>query len=103
MRCKALLYNPFLIKSMRDACDMGRHWSIGIADPLSDQIVSWKLLVLIGLIGGGPVFPETDVSIVTTFRQVFILFLALAAGAIVSVLAELLGQAKRFRSPELVM
>jgi zinc transporter, ZIP family len=34
---------------------------------------------------------------------VFILFLALAAGAIVYVLAELLGQAKRFRAPEIVM
>ena len=35
--------------------------------------------------------------------QVFILFLALAAGAILYVVAELLGQAKRERAPELVM
>jgi hypothetical protein len=33
----------------------------------------------------------------------FILFLALAAGAILYVVAERLGQAKRFRSPEIVM
>ena len=33
----------------------------------------------------------------------FILFLALAAGAIIYVVAELLGVAKRFKSPELVM
>jgi len=35
--------------------------------------------------------------------QVFILFLALAAGAIIYVVAELLGGAKRFKAPELVM
>ncbi len=35
--------------------------------------------------------------------QVFILFLALAAGAILSVVAKLLGQAKRERAPEIVM
>jgi zinc transporter, ZIP family len=35
--------------------------------------------------------------------QVFILFLALAAGAIIYVVAELLGIARRFKTPELVM
>ncbi len=35
--------------------------------------------------------------------QVFILFLALAAGAIIYVVAELFGVAKRFKAPELVM
>jgi ZIP family zinc transporter len=35
--------------------------------------------------------------------QVFILFLALAAGAIIYVVAELLGVAKRFKAPEVVM
>ena len=75
----------------------------GIAGPLSGQTVSWKFVVLLGLIGGGPTFLGTVVGIVFTSPQVFILFLALAAGAIVYVVAELLGQAKRFRSPELVM
>lgn len=75
----------------------------GIAGPLSGQTVSWKFVVLLGLIGGGPTFLGTVVGSVFTSPQVFILFLALAAGAIVYVVAELLGQAKRFRSPELVM
>ncbi len=75
----------------------------GIACPLSGQTVSWKFVILLGLIGGGPTFLGTVVGIVFTSPQVFILFLALAAGAIIYVVAELLGQAKRFRSPELVM
>jgi zinc transporter, ZIP family len=75
----------------------------GIAGPLSGQTVSWKFVVLLGLIGGGPTFLGTVVGSVFNSPQVFILFLALAAGAIVYVVVELLGQAKRFKAPELVM
>jgi ZIP family zinc transporter len=75
----------------------------GIAGPLSDQPVSWKFIALLGAIGGGPTFLGTVVGIIFHSPQVFILFLALAAGAILYVVAELLGQAKRFRSPEIVM
>ena len=75
----------------------------GIVGPLTGQTVSWKYVVLLGVIGGGPTFLGTVVGVVFTSPQVFILFLALAAGAIVYVIAELLGQAKRFRAPELVM
>jgi ZIP family zinc transporter len=75
----------------------------GIAGPLSGQRVSWQFIVLLGVIGGGPTFLGTVVGIIFNSPQVFILFLALAAGAIVYVITELLGQAKRFRSPEIVM
>ena len=75
----------------------------GIAGPLSSQRVSWKFLALLGLIGGGPTFLGTVVGVVFTSPQMFILFLALAAGAIIYVVTELLGQAKRFRAPEIVM
>ncbi|GER86491.1 hypothetical protein KDW_06530 [Dictyobacter vulcani] len=75
----------------------------GIAGPLSGQRVSWKFIILLGLIGGGPTFLGTLVGITFISPQVFILFLALAAGAIIYVVAELLGQAKRFRAPEIVM
>jgi|SRR5579875_144058 ZIP family zinc transporter len=75
----------------------------GIAGPLSGQRVSWKFMTLLGLIGGGPTFLGTVIGIIFHSPQVFILFLALAAGAIVYVVTELLGQAKRFRSPEIVM
>lgn len=60
-------------------------------------------MALLGLIGGGPTFLGTVVGIVFTSPAVFILFLALAAGAILYVVAELLGGAKRFKAPELVM
>ena len=75
----------------------------GIAGPLTGQRVSWKFIVLLGLIGGGPTFLGTVVGTIFHSPAVFILFLALAAGAIIYVIAELLGVAKRFKSPELVM
>jgi zinc transporter, ZIP family len=75
----------------------------GIAGPLSGQSVSWKFMALLGFIGGGPTFLGTVVGIIFHSPQVFMLFLALAAGAILYVVAELLGQAKRERAPEIVM
>ncbi len=75
----------------------------GIAGPLTGEVVSWRLVALLGLIGGGPTFLGTAVGILFHSPQVFILFLALAAGAILYVVAELLGVAKRFKAPELVM
>jgi ZIP family zinc transporter len=75
----------------------------GIAGPLTSQLVSWKFIALVGLIGGGPTFLGTLVGIIFNSPQVFILFLALAAGAIIYVVTELLGVAKRFKAPEIVM
>ncbi|HLZ60879.1 MAG TPA: ZIP family metal transporter [Ktedonosporobacter sp.] len=75
----------------------------GIAGPLTTQSVSWKFIALLGLIGGGPTFIGTIVGMIFNSPQVFILFLALAAGAILYVIVELLGVAKRFKAPEIVM
>jgi zinc transporter, ZIP family len=75
----------------------------GIAGPLTGQRVSWKFIALLGLIGGGPTFLGTIIGTIFHSTEVFILFLALAAGAIIYVVAELLGVAKRFKSPQLVM
>ncbi len=75
----------------------------GIAGPLTGQPVSWKFVALLGLIGGGPTFLGTVVGIIFSSPQVFIFFLALAAGAIIYVVAELLGVAKQFKAPEIVM
>ncbi len=75
----------------------------GISGPLTGQRVSWKFIILLGLIGGGPTFLGTIVGTIFHSTEVFILFLALAAGAIIYVVAELLGVAKRFKSPEIVM
>jgi ZIP family zinc transporter len=75
----------------------------GIAGPLTGQSVSWKFIALVGLIGGGPTFLGTVVGMIFNSPQVFILFLALAAGAILYVVVELLGVAKRFKAPDIVM
>src|SRR6266702_3268096 len=75
----------------------------GIAGPLTGHSVSWRFVALLGLIGGGPTFLGTVVGIIFHSPQLFILFLALAAGAIIYVVAELLGSAKRFKAPEIVM
>ncbi len=74
----------------------------GIAGPMTGQKVSWKFVALLGLIGGGPTFLGTVVGIVFQSTQVFIFCLALAAGAIIYVVMELLGVAKRYRMPEIV-
>jgi ZIP family zinc transporter len=75
----------------------------GIAGPLSGQPVKWSFIVLLGLIGGGPTFLGTVVGMQFHSPQLFIFFLALAAGAILFVVAELLGVAKRFKPQEIVM
>lgn len=75
----------------------------GIAGPLTGQSVSWKFVILLGLIGGGPTFLGTVIGITLQSPQIFILFLALAAGAIIYVVAELLGMIRRFKAPEIVM
>jgi zinc transporter, ZIP family len=75
----------------------------GIAGPLTGQAVSWRFIVLLGLIGGGPTFLGTVVGTLFYSPQVFILFLGLAAGSIIYVVAELFGVAKRFKAPEIVM
>lgn len=75
----------------------------GIAGPLTGQSVSWKFIVLVGLIGGGPTFLGTLVGIAFHSTELFIFCLALAAGAIIYVIAELLGVAKRFKAQDIVM
>ncbi len=75
----------------------------GIAGPLAREGVSWPLILLLGLIGGGPTFLGTLVGIGYHSLQVFILFLALAAGSILYVMAELLFVARRTASTESIM
>lgn len=75
----------------------------GIAGPLAGRTVPWKFLFLLGLIGGGPTFLGTIVGMVFHSTLISVLFLALAAGAIIYVVAELLGVARRANAPYLVM
>jgi ZIP family zinc transporter len=62
----------------------------GIVGPMAGQRPSWGYLGLIGLIGGGPTFLGTVLGYGFTSTVTSVLFLALAVGALVYVLGELL-------------
>jgi ZIP family zinc transporter len=82
----------------------------GITAPLSGDLdadgvprrPSWRFLLSMALIGGGPTFLGTAVGHNFTSEPVSVLFLTLAAGSIIYVVAQLLGIAARARRPDLL-
>ncbi|MEP7284854.1 MAG: ZIP family metal transporter [Chloroflexota bacterium] len=76
----------------------------GIAAPLTaGSYPSWRFLGLAGLIAGAPTFVGTILGYSVYSEALFVLFLALAAGSIFYVVAELLHVGRRFDLRELVM
>ncbi len=77
----------------------------GIAAPLVAVNVrpSWGFLGIAGLIGGGPTFLGTVLGYSLRSPEMFVLFLSLAAGSILYVVAELLHVGRRFSARELAM
>jgi zinc transporter, ZIP family len=75
----------------------------GIAAPLAteknEKEVNLGLLALCGLIGGGPTLLGTLVGFSYTSELLSVLFLALAGGAVVFVVNELLGVGRKLGSP----
>ncbi len=69
----------------------------GIAGPLGGSPVSWRYLLLLGLIGGGPTFIGTILGVTLHSTFLFVFSLAFAAGAIIYVVMELLGSARKFK------
>jgi ZIP family zinc transporter len=69
----------------------------GIIGPLAAGGVRapWSYLAVVGLIGGAPTFLGTVIGLSFHNEYVFVAFLALAAGAIVYVIAELLNTGRR--------
>jgi zinc transporter, ZIP family len=69
----------------------------GIVGPLAASGVrpSWGWLALAGLIGGGPTFLGTIVGTAFTSELLSVAFLALAGGAILYVVAEILNAGRR--------
>ncbi len=62
----------------------------GIIGPMvGREIPSWRFLGLVGLIGGGPTFLGTLIGYFLTSDVLSVLFLSLAAGALVYIIAEL--------------
>lgn len=73
----------------------------GIAAPATSdtQRPSWGFLLLAGVIGGGPTFLGTLVGYSFDSPFVFVLFLALAAGALLYVINEMLQLGRRLSGP----
>lgn len=73
----------------------------GIAAPLSLDATrpSWGFLAMAGVIGGGPTFVGTVVGYIFTSPSVYVLFLSLAAGALIYVINEMFHLGRRFNSP----
>ena len=73
----------------------------GIAAPLatSSSIPSWGFLLVAGLIGGAPTFLGTVIGYIFTSTYVYVLFLALAAGALLYVVNEMFHIGRRLNSP----
>jgi len=76
----------------------------GIAAPMTmaPKPVSWGFLGLTGLIGGAPTFLGSLVGYLFRSDFVYVLFLALAAGAIVYVLNELFVLGRRITTPRVM-
>lgn len=73
----------------------------GVAAPLAGDAEppSWGFLGLAGLIGGGPTFLGTVIGYHVVSPYAFVLFLALAGGALIYVINEMFGVCKRLNSP----
>ena len=73
----------------------------GIAAPMTvaERPPSWGFLGLAGLVGGGPTVIGTMIGIFATSSLLSVLFLALAAGALIWVINEMFGVARRLNSP----
>ena len=76
----------------------------GIAAPMATATrpVSWGFIAVAGLIGGGPTFLGTMIGYVVTSTPVYVLFLALAAGALIYVLNELFAVGRRLATPRVM-
>jgi len=72
-----------------------------IAAPLAvgGETPSWAFLGLAGLIGGGPTFLGTLLGYRVTSPQAFVLFLALAAGAVLYMIGEMFAVGRRLQQP----
>jgi ZIP family zinc transporter len=68
----------------------------GIAAPLMQlERVQWRFLLLAGVVGGAPTFLGTIIGYVLVSPTLSVLFLTLAAGAIIFVISEMLHVARK--------
>jgi ZIP family zinc transporter len=82
----------------------------GIVAPLAGDVdadgatllPSWRFLLTMALIGGGPTFVGTAVGHSFTSQAISVMFLTLAAGSIIYVVAQLLGVSARAKRSDLI-
>jgi zinc transporter, ZIP family len=78
----------------------------GIVSPLAaagtDSLPSWRFLLTLGLIGGGPTFVGTLVGHGFTSEPISVAFLTLAAGSLIYVITQLITVASRARRSDLL-
>src|SRR5207302_9133150 len=74
---------------------------VGIAAPrtLEPTAPSWGFLGAASLIGGGPTFAGTVIGYMATSTYIYVLFLALAAGALIYVINEMFHVCRLVTSP----
>ena len=73
----------------------------GIAAPMTmdPKPASWSFLGLAGLIGGGPTFVGTWIGFLASSTYIYVVFLAVAAGALLYVVNELFHVGRRLSTP----
>lgn len=70
--------------------------AFGIVGPVINKKASWGFLTILALIGGGPNIIGTAVGYWFTSNLLYVFFLALAGGAIMYVIGELLAVGRKF-------
>lgn len=73
----------------------------GIIGPLGDVKPSWRWLLLVGLIGGGPTFVGSMIGYTVTSDPLELVFYAVAGGAILYVIGEIWHGMRRYGHREL--
>lgn len=76
----------------------------GIAAPMAsdDQRPTWTFLLLAGLVGGAPTFLGTMVGYSVSNTYFFVLFLALAAGALIYIISEMFNVGRKLNTPAML-
>jgi zinc transporter, ZIP family len=77
----------------------------GICGPLSGEgiVPSWRLILVLGLIGGGPTFLGTVVGQAWTSDAISVVFFTVAGGSILYVVQELFAVNRKYGHPVLIM
>jgi len=77
----------------------------GICGPLTGEGIrpTWKLIALLGLIGGGPTFLGTVVGQAWTSDAISVVFFTVAGGSILYVVQELFAVNRKYGHPVLIM